>query len=123
MHVSTSCCAWPTLLLLVQVFTLIAAGCVSGILYALAIHTPGRFELNDLVAMRSATLSTTNSTLQGLDTLAAGPPANAALGAQVAEQNKTLYGLGDPKTKWISNQGIISSFQDAVALQAAQLKP
>lgn len=96
---------------------------MSGILYALAIHTPGRFELNDLVAMRSATLSTTNSTLQGLNTLAAGPPANAALGAQVADQNKTLYGLGDPKTKWISNQGIITSFQDAVALQAAQLKP
>jgi hypothetical protein len=108
----------------VQVFTLIAAGCMSALLFALGVYTPSRPELNDLVALRGAALSSTNSTLQGLDAFAAAQtPPNATLAAAVAAQNQTLYGLGDHKTKWISNSGIIKSFQNATALQAAQLSP
>ena len=103
-------------------FTLIAAGSVSALLFALAIYTPSRPELNDLTAMRTATMQATNSTLTGLDAFAAAQqPPNADLAAQVAAQNKTFYGLGDPSKKWISNSGIIKSFQNATALQAAQL--
>jgi hypothetical protein len=108
----------------VQVVTLIAAGCMSALLFALGVYTPSKLELNDLVALRSVALSTTNSTLQGLNTFAAAQtPKDAALAAQVAAQNTTFVGLGNANTKWISNQGIISSFQNATALQAAQLKP
>jgi hypothetical protein len=97
---------------------------MSALLFTLGIYTPGRTELNDLVAIRSAAVGTTNSTLQGLDAYAAAQaPANAALSAQVAAQNQTFTSLGDPSKKWISNSGIISSFQNATALQAAQLKP
>ena len=107
-----------------QVGTLIAAGCMSALLFALGVYTPSRPEMNELVALRSAALTTTNSTLKGLGTYAAAQaPPNAALAAQVAAQNSTLVGLGDPKTKWISNAGIISSLQNATALQASQLKP
>jgi sodium-dependent phosphate transporter len=104
--------------------TLIAAGCMSALLFALGVFTPSMPETNDLIALRSATLATTNSTLIGLNTFAAAQtPKDAALAAQVAAQNATLYGLGNPSTKWISNSGIINSFQNATALQAAQLKP
>jgi hypothetical protein len=104
--------------------TLIAAGCMSALLFALGTFTPGRFEANDLVNLRSATLSTTNSTLRGLDAFAAAQtPPNATLAAQVAAQNKTFYGLGNAKNKWISNDGIINSFQSATKLQAQQLQP
>ena len=99
-----------------QVFTLVAAGCMSALLFALAVYTPGRIELNDLTALRSAAMQTTNSTLQSL----AGTP---SIAAQVAAQNATFVGLGDPSKKWISNSGIVSSLQNATALQAAQLKP
>lgn len=96
---------------------------MSALLFAVAINTPSKADTNDLIAIRSATLSTTNSTLVGLDAFAAAQtPPDAALAAEVAAQNKTMYGLGDPKTKWISNSGIIKSFQNATALQAAQLK-
>jgi hypothetical protein len=101
--------------------TLIAAGCMSALLFAMGVYTPGRFETNDLVALRSATLSTTNSTLRGLNTFAAAQaPPNATLVAQVAAQNKTFYGLGN--TKWISNDAIIKSFQNATKLQASVLQ-
>jgi len=121
-HYNELLTACPMLLPL-QVGTLIAAGCMSALLFALGVYTPGRTELNELTALRSAAMSTTNSTLTGLETLAAGPPANAALAAQVAAQNTTFVALGDPKTKWISNSGIINSLQNATKLQAAQLKP
>jgi hypothetical protein len=103
--------------------TLIAAGCMSALLFAMGVYTPGRFETNDLVALRSATLATTNSTLQGLDIFAAAQtPPNATLAAQVAAQNRTFYGLGHANTKWISNTGIIESFQNATKLQASVLQ-
>jgi hypothetical protein len=97
---------------------------VSALLFALGTFTPGRFETDELVALRSATLSTTNSTLRGLDAFAAAQvPPNDTLAAQVAAQNKTFYGLGNAKTHWISNDGIIKSFQSAAKLQAEQLQP
>jgi hypothetical protein len=107
-----------------QVGTLIAAGCMSALLFAMAVYTPGRFELNDLVDIRAVTMSTTNSTLQGLNAFAAAQtPADAALAAQVAAQNQTFVKLGNPSSKWISNSGIISSFQNATKLQASVLAP
>jgi hypothetical protein len=87
---------------------------MSALLFAMAIYTPGRTELNDLVPLRTAAMQTTNTTLQSL----AGTP---SLAAQVAAQNATFEGLGDPSKKWISNSGIIKSLQNATALQAAQL--
>lgn len=105
-----------------QVFTLIAAGCVSALLFALAVYTPSRPELNDLVALRSAAITQTNTTLQGLETFAlAQTPPNADLAVQVAAQNQTFYKLGNPSSKWIDNSGIIKSMQNASQLQAAQL--
>lgn len=107
-----------------QVVTLIAAGFMSGLLFALFVYTPGRFETFDLVDIRSATLSTTNSTLEGLNVYAsAQQPPNATLAAEVAAQQKDLKQLGDPSKVWISNQGIINSFQQASQLQAEQLQP
>lgn len=104
--------------------TLVAAGFVSGLLFAMFTFTPGRFETNDLVALRDASLYTTNSTLQGLDTYAAAQqPANTAMSAQVAQQQKALKALGNPNKTWISNQGVINSLLDASQLQAAQVQP
>jgi hypothetical protein len=104
--------------------TLIAAGFVSGRLFAIFTFTPGRCETNDLVALRDASLYTTNSTLQGLNTYAAAQqPANDALSAEVAQQQKALKALGNANKSWISNQGIIDSLLDASQLQAAQLQP
>jgi hypothetical protein len=89
----------------------------------LQVYTPSKPDLNDLLAMRSAALSQTNSTLQGLEAFAlAQTPPNAELGVQVAAQNQTFYKLGDPSKKWISNSGIIKSMQNASALQASQLQ-
>lgn len=106
-----------------QVVTLIAAGCMSALLFAMGIYTPGRIETDDLVALRAAALQTTNSTLTGLDAFAAAQaPPNTVLAAQVAAQNKTLVGLGNPSAKWISNEGVIKSLQNATKLQASVLK-
>lgn len=104
-------------------FTLVAAGCVSALLFALAVYTPSRPELGDLVDSRTAMMATTNTTLQGLDAYAAAVvPPNAALAAEVAAQNKTFVGLGNPSTKWVSNSGIIKSMVNASALQSSTLK-
>lgn len=120
---SLLCCALSCLFRL-QVCTLIAAGFVSGLLFAIFTFTPGRFETNDLVALRDASLYTTNSTLQGLDTYAAAQqPANTALSAEVAQQQSALKALGNPNKTWISNQGVIDSLLDASQLQAAQIQP
>lgn len=106
-----------------QVGTLIAAGCMSALLFAMGVYTPGRIETDDLVALRAAALQTTNSTLLGLDAFAAAQaPPNTLLAAQVAAQNKTLYGLGNPSAKWISNEGVIKSLQNATKLQASVIK-
>jgi hypothetical protein len=106
------------------VFTLIAAGCMSALLFALAVYTPSKPEVNDLINLRTAALTQTNSTLQLLGTFAEmTTPPDAALAAQVSEQNATFQALGDPKSQWVDNDGIISSMQAANQLQAAQLKP
>jgi hypothetical protein len=114
----------PQPVLCLQVFTLVAAAFMSGLLFAIFTFTPGRFETNDLIDLRSAALSTTNSTLNDLNAFAAAQqPPNAALAAEVAAQQKDFKGLGDSKKLWISNQGIINSLQEASQLQAAQLQP
>lgn len=107
-----------------QVVTLVAAGFVSGLLFALFTFTPGRFETNDLVALRDASMYTANTTLQGLDIYgAAQQPANTALSAQVAQRQQALKALGNPNKTWVSNQGVINSLLDASQLQAAQVQP
>lgn len=89
----------------------------------MGVYTPGRIETDDLVSLRGAVLSSTNSTLTGLNAFAAAQqPPNATLAAQVAAQNTTLYGLGNPSSKWISTDGIIKSFQNATKLQASVLQ-
>lgn len=120
------CLVYPPCLpscLFLQVFTLIAAGCVSALLFAIFTFSPGRFEANDLVALRSSTLSTTNSTLKALQANAvAQNPANTTLAAQVSTVTKSLASLGDPSKKWISNQGVINTQQATTSLANAQLQ-
>jgi hypothetical protein len=97
---------------------------MSGLLFAIFTFTPGRFETNDLIDLRAAALSTTNSTLEGLNEFAAAQqPPDAALAAEVAAQQQEFQGLGDPNKRWLSNQGIINSLQDASQLLTAQLQP
>jgi hypothetical protein len=108
----------------VQVFTLVAAGFCSGLLFALAVYTPGCLETNDLVDLRTASLSNTNSTLGTLGTYAAAQnPVNDQLNAQLAAEKQQFKALGDPSKSWISNQGIINSMTDVNQLANAQLKP
>lgn len=89
---------------------------MSALLFAMAVYTPGRTELNELVPLRTAAMQTTNSTLLGL-------AGNPSIAAQVEAQNASFVGLGDPTKKWISTSGIVSSLQNATALQASQLQP
>jgi hypothetical protein len=106
-----------------QVGTLIAAGCMSGLLFAMGVYSPGRYEADALVNMRGVMLDTTNSTLKGLNAFAAAQtPPNATLEALVAGQNKTLIGLGNPSSKWVMPEGVIKSFQNATKLQASVLQ-
>lgn len=112
------------LLLRPQVFTLVAAGFCSGLLFTLGVYTPGRLEANDLVDLRSAALTTTNSTLGALGAYAAAQrPQDAQLNAQLAAEQQQFKALGSPSKSWISNQGIINSLTDVSTLANAQLKP
>lgn len=108
----------------VQVFTLVAAGFCSGLLFALAVYTPGRLETNDLVDLRTSSLKNTNSTLGALSTYAAAQnPADAQLNGQLAAEQQQFKALGNPSKSWISNQGIINSMTDVNQLANAQLQP
>jgi hypothetical protein len=104
--------------------TLVAAGVCSGLLFTLGVYTPGRLEANDLVDMRTAALTNTNSTLGTLSTYAAAQnPVNDQLNAQLAAEKQQFKALGDPSKSWISNQGIINSMTDVNQLANAQPKP
>jgi hypothetical protein len=106
-----------------QVGTLIAAGCMSALLFAMGVYTPGRYETDALVNMRGVMLDTTNSTLKGLNAFAAAQtPPNTTLEAMVSAQNKTLVGLGNPSSKWVYPEGVIKSFQNATKLQTSVLQ-
>jgi sodium-dependent phosphate transporter len=101
------------------VFTLIAAGCMSALLFALGVNTPSQPETNELVALRQFALKMTNGTLRNLNDmndLAMTP--NPQLTAQIEAQNASLLALGplDGKT-WISTDGIIQNFNDTLYLE------
>eukprot|EP00878_Enallax_costatus_P004065 GHUV01004290.1.p1 GENE.GHUV01004290.1~~GHUV01004290.1.p1 ORF type:complete len:604 (+),score=132.83 GHUV01004290.1:211-2022(+) len=101
------------------VITLLAAGCVSALLFALGVHTPSKPETDELVAMRQFAIKTTNSTLKNLadmNDLAMTP--NPELTNAIAAQNASLLSLGRLDGKqWISTDGIIQNLNDTLYLE------
>jgi hypothetical protein len=98
--------------------TLLAAGCVSALLFALGVYTPSQPQTMELISARNFAIANTNATLDRLSALnAAAAAPNPSLTEQINAVNSSLLGLGklDGKT-WIDGGALQTTFQSALYL-------